>query len=612
MHGFSRLGSGSGSGRISGGGGGGDSPTLMTTAAAMATASPPTSPTVSPRFRHSSSRRKSSSSVYGSGKSSGGPPKLENFIERIVYIFLSAVFRRRGVLLFAPIFYFSGMLMYMDSLSLFPGSRIGGGGGDWSSSPPGSIYRSPQVFENLWPYMQLDTNHSYNELMSAWRPRLHQAWKPCVNWSTASSGLSEPPKSNGFLIIEANGGLNQQRISICDAVAVAALLNATLVIPMFHLNSVWRDSSKFGEIFDEEFFIYALRNNVNVIKELPEDVLHRFDNNISNIVNLRVKAWSTPSYYLRKVLPKLLELGAVRIAPFSNRLAHAVPSETQSLRCLANYEALRFSKPIQSLAEKMVDRMIRNSSISGGNYVSVHLRFEEDMVAFSCCIYDGGEEEKLEMDNARQKNWRGKFKKAGRVIKPGANRMDGKCPLTPIEVGMILRGMGFDNTTSVYVAAGKIYRAEKYMAPLRQMFPLLETKETLASELELAPFQGHSSRLAALDYAVCLHSEVFLTTQGGNFPHFLMGHRRYLYGGHAKTIRPDKRKLAILFDSPNIRWENFKRQMHEMLRHSDSKGYEMRKPSSSLYTFPMPDCMCKQQELEEVGNIDGNITVTIS
>lgn len=29
---------------------------------------------------------------------------------------------------------------------------------------------------------------------------------------------------------------------ICDAVAVAGLLNATLVIPIFHLNSVWRDS----------------------------------------------------------------------------------------------------------------------------------------------------------------------------------------------------------------------------------------------------------------------------------------------------------------------------------------------------------------------------------
>lgn len=54
---------------------------------------------------------------------------------------------------------------------------------------------------------------------------------------------------------------------------------------------------------------------------------------------------------------------------------------------------------------------------------------------------------------------------------------------------MMLRGMGFDNTTSVYVAAGKIYKAEKYMAPLKQMFPRLETKDTLATPEELSPFK---------------------------------------------------------------------------------------------------------------------------
>ena len=58
--------------------------------------------------------------------------------------------------------------------------------------------------------------------------------------------------------------------------------------------------------------------------------------------------------------------------------------------------------------------------------------------------------------------------------------------------------------------------------------------------------------MAAIDYSVCAYSEVFVTTQGGNFPHFLMGHRRYLYGGHSKTIKPDKRRLAILFDNPRI------------------------------------------------------------
>lgn len=340
----------------------------------------------------------------------------------------------------------------------------------------------------------------------------------------------------------------------------------------------------------------SLGKHVHVVRELPDDILQQFDNNISNIVNLRVKAWSSPAHYLKKVLPQLLEMRAVRIAPFSNRLAQSVPSKIQGLRCFANFGALRFSEPIRTLAESMVDRMVKHSSQSGGKYVSVHLRFEEDMVAFSCCEYDGGAEEKREMDIARERSWRGKFKRKHRIIKPGANRVDGRCPLTPLEVGMMLRGMGFDNTTLVYVAAGKIYKEQKYMAPLKQMFPRLQTKDTLATPEELAQFKGHSSRLAALDYTVCLHSEVFVTTQGGNFPHFLMGHRRYMYGGHSKTIKPDKRRLALLFDNPNIRWEVFKQQMKDMLRHSDQKGTEVKKASESLYTFPMPDCMCKQVE----------------
>ncbi|KAG1369896.1 hypothetical protein COCNU_15G002620 [Cocos nucifera] len=130
---------------------------------------------------------------------------------------------------------------------------------------------------------------------------------------------------------------------------------------------------------------------------------------------------------------KVISCRAVRIAPFSNRLAHSVPTNIQRLRCLTNYEALRFSQPIRGLAENMVDRMVKNSSMTDGKYVSVHLRFEADMVAFSCCAYDGGEEEKREMDIARERSWRGKFRRPGRKINPEANRMNGKCPLTPLE-----------------------------------------------------------------------------------------------------------------------------------------------------------------------------------
>lgn len=64
----------------------------------------------------------------------------------------------------------------------------------------------------------------------------------------------------------------------------------------------------------------------------------------------------------------------------------------------------------------------------------VDLLIFQDMVAFSCCIFDGGEAEKQDMNAARERGWRGKFTKPGRVIRPGAIRMNGKCPLTPLEV----------------------------------------------------------------------------------------------------------------------------------------------------------------------------------
>ncbi|XP_042474394.1 O-fucosyltransferase 9-like [Zingiber officinale] len=538
----------------------------------------------------------------GGGASSPMPERrgkggdgVSRSVWRLVHWAAVATFRRRGALLVVPLLYLALTLVFLGrwEWDLKPPMpvRIGVAVLRRRVPPPGSVYRSPQVFQKLWPYMQADLNHSI-PLTAAWRHKATQKWKPCFRKSLSQAEL---PPSNGFLIIEANGGLNQQRLSISDAVAVAGLLNATLVIPMFHFNSVWRDSSKFEDIFDEEYFTEILKDHVRVVKELPSDILDRFDNNISNILNMRSRALQSKTYYLEKVLPKLIEFGAIRIAPFSNRLAHSVPPSIQGLRCLTNFEALRFSQPIRALADKMVDRMVTNSSKNGGKYISVHLRFEQDMVAFSCCTYDGGQLEKDEMNKARERGWRGKFNRPGRVISPEANRRNGRCPLTPLEVGMMLRGMGFDNNTLVYVASGKIYNTEKYMAPLHQLFPLLETKDTLASTYELAPFKGHSSRLAALDYSICAHSEVFVTTQGGNFPHFLMGHRRY-FNGHSKTINPDKRKLVLSFDNPFIRWDRFKRNMQEVLHHSDVKGISLRKPDASLYTFPMPDCLCQQAE----------------
>ncbi|KAK4261726.1 hypothetical protein QN277_004684 [Acacia crassicarpa] len=542
------------------------------------TPSPPQSPRRSPRFRHSRSK---------TGRFSPGQPAGRNLAQRLAWTFLSALLRRQGVFLFAPLIYISGMLLYMGTVSFDVVPIIK------HRPAPGSLYRSPELYAKLRHEMEAD-NSSADAISTIWKSS-HKGveWKPCVERS--SEGL---PESNGYIYVEANGGLNQQRTSICNAVAVAGYLNATLLIPNFHYHSIWKDPSKFSDIYDQEYFINTLKNDVQIVDKIPEYLMERFGSNMTNVYNFRIKAWSSIQYYKDVVLPKLLEEKLIRISPFANRLSFDAPPAVQRLRCLANYEALRFSSPILTMGESLVARMRERSKNNGGKYVSIHLRFEEDMVAFSCCVFDGGKQEREDMIAARERGWKGKFTRPGRVIRPGAIRINGKCPLTPLEVGLMLRGMGFTKNTSIYLASGKIYNAEKTMAPLLEMFPNLQTKETLASEEELAPFKNYSSRMAAIDYTVCLHSEVFVTTQGGNFPHFLLGHRRYLYGGHSRTIRPDKRKLAVLFYNPNIGWRSLKRHLLGMRSHSDSKGFELKRPTDSIYSFPCPDCMCRANKTD--------------
>ncbi|XP_057962879.1 protein ESMERALDA 1 isoform X2 [Malania oleifera] len=442
------------------------------------TPSPPQSPLRSPRYRHGKSK---------SGRFPQTPGQARSFAQRLAWVLLSVLLRRQGIFLFAPLIYISGMLLYMGSVSFDVVPIIK------HRPATGSVYRSPQLYAKLGPEMAAD-NSTADAILTIWKHSVKGGgWKPCINKS--SEGL---PDSNGYLFVEANGGLNQQRTSICNAVAVAGYLNATLVIPNFHYHSIWRDPSKFKDIYDEEHFISSLENDVRVVTKIPEYLMERFDNNMSNVYNFRIKAWASIQYYRDAVLPRLLEERVIRISPFANRLSFDAPPAVQRLRCLANYEALKFSNPILTLGETLVARMRERSTNDSGKYISVHLRFEEDMVAFSCCIFDGGQQEKEDMNAARERGWRGKFTKPGRVIRPGAIRINGKCPLTPLEVGLMLRGMGFDKSTSIYLASGKIYNSEKNMAPLLEMFPLLQTKEMLASDEELAPYKDGCHRLHCL------------------------------------------------------------------------------------------------------------------
>ncbi|KAE8724743.1 hypothetical protein F3Y22_tig00009942pilonHSYRG00203 [Hibiscus syriacus] len=104
------------------------------------------------------------------------------------------------------------------------------------------------------------------------------------------------------------------------------------------------------------------------------------------------------------------------------------------------------------------------------------------MLAFSGCYYGGGVREREEL-GAIRKRW-----KTLNVSNPEKVRRHGRCPLTPEEIGLMLRALGFGSDVHIYVASGEVFGGEETLAPLKALFPNFHSKETIATEEELAPF----------------------------------------------------------------------------------------------------------------------------
>ncbi|KAE8671843.1 hypothetical protein F3Y22_tig00111915pilonHSYRG00019 [Hibiscus syriacus] len=124
----------------------------------------------------------------------------------------------------------------------------------------------------------------------------------------------------------------------------------------------------------------------------------------------------------------------------------------------------------------------------------------------------------------------------------------GRCPLTPEEAALVLAALGFKRGTYIYLAGSRIYSGSSRMHPFSSLYPNLITKETLLTPIELAPFRNFSSQLAALDFIACATSDVFaMTDSGSQLSSLVSGFRTYYGDGHAPTLRPNKKRLAAIF-----------------------------------------------------------------
>ncbi|EES15207.1 uncharacterized protein At1g04910 isoform X1 [Sorghum bicolor] len=411
-----------------------------------------------------------------------------------------------------------------------------------------------------------------------WGSKLASKFYGCSNSSSKFLDSNITTQPDRYLMIVTSGGLNQQRTGIIDAVVAARILNATLVVPKLDQASFWKDSSNFSDIFDANWFISSLSKDVKIVKELPH-----IGGKLRAPHRMRVPRKCTERCYLNRVLPALLKKHVIRLTKFDYRLANRLQTDLQKLRCRVNYHALRFTAPIQEMGEKLIQRMRERSEY----FIALHLRFEPDMLAFSGCYYGGGEKERREL-GAIRKRWKGLHPN------PEKGRRQGRCPLTPEEVGLMLRALGYRKDVHIYVASGEIYGGARTLAPLKALFPNLHTKETISSKEELAPFSKYSSRMAALDFIVCDESDAFVANNNGNMAKILAGRRRYF--GHKRTIRPNAKRLYPLFlNRGNMSWDAFSLKVHMVQKGFMGEPKELRPGRGEFHENPST-CICERTD----------------
>lgn len=404
-------------------------------------------------------------------------------------------------------------------------------------------------------------------------------YRPCLDFSEQyrkDSGNIVKERTK-YLMVVVSGGMNQQRNQIVDAVVIARILGATLVVPILQVNVIWGDESEFSDIFDLDHFKKVLENDVRVISSLPSThVMTR------PVEEKRTPLHASPEWIRSHYSKKLRREGVLLLRGLDSRLSKDLPSDLQKLRCKVAFHALRFAPSILELGNKLTERMR-----SKGPYLALHLRMEKDVWVRTGCL-PGLSREYDEMIT-KERKLRPELLTSRSNMTYHERKLSGFCPLNALEVTRLLKALGAPKSARIYWAGGIPLGGKEALQPLIKEFPHFYNKEDLALPGELEAFEKKSSLMAAIDYIVSENSDVFMPSHGGNMGHAIQGHRAY--AGHKKTITPNKRQMIRHFMNASLSEAEFYRIIFDL--HRDSLGQpDLRKPGRDITKYPVPDCMC--------------------
>jgi hypothetical protein len=120
---------------------------------------------------------------------------------------------------------------------------------------------------------------------------------------------------------------------ICNAVAVAKIMNATLILPVLKQDQIWKDTTKFEDIFDVDHFIDYLKDDVRIVRDIPDwftDKAELFSSIRRTVKN--IPKYAAAQFYIDNVLPRIKEKKIMALKPFVDRLGYNQYSYSLVLR----------------------------------------------------------------------------------------------------------------------------------------------------------------------------------------------------------------------------------------------------------------------------------------